>query len=376
MTPARIAELLEPFLGPPDDRRLTTADLDQISTHIDLLLRWNARINLTAIRDPEQIVPRHFGESLFLARHLFPNREQHYSTSHPERSGSAGKAGAPAQSKDPYRFPTSAELLAPGSTQPMLKPSPPATHTTAPAAKRRHIAAQGASPGSGQAPDQAPEGRKMTLSGEPAPKSAPTAAPPHADPASRVPDDAIMDDRSQLEARTSPLVLDLGSGAGFPALPLKIWAPEIRLTLIESNHKKAAFLREVIRSLTLTNVNVIAARAETILPRLAPPPAESGEHSTPNPEQSASHPEPGGGFSPARAIEELAPFDVVTFRAVEHFDRILTLAAAFLAPQGRLALLIGSSQLPQLRALPKLTWTSIHIPQSQNRIAAIGHRQL
>src|ERR1700688_859172 len=72
MHPARIAELLEPFLGPlgqtPDAQDL----ISHISTYIDILLRWNARINLTAIRDPEDIVTRHFGESLFAARHLFP----------------------------------------------------------------------------------------------------------------------------------------------------------------------------------------------------------------------------------------------------------------------------------------------------------------
>ena len=68
MDTARIAALLEPFL----EQSLSPIQLDQISTYIDLLLRWNARINLTAIRDPEEIVTRHFGESLFMARHLFP----------------------------------------------------------------------------------------------------------------------------------------------------------------------------------------------------------------------------------------------------------------------------------------------------------------
>ena len=71
MAPARISALLQPFLEAP----LSPVQLDQISTYIDLLLRWNARINLTAIRDPEHIVPRHFGESLFLARHLFPTHK-------------------------------------------------------------------------------------------------------------------------------------------------------------------------------------------------------------------------------------------------------------------------------------------------------------
>src|ERR1700733_2932772 len=72
MHPARIAELLQPFLGTADDRRLTTDDLHHISMYIDILQRWNTRINLTAIRSEEEIVTRHFGESFFAARHLFP----------------------------------------------------------------------------------------------------------------------------------------------------------------------------------------------------------------------------------------------------------------------------------------------------------------
>jgi len=68
MDTARIAALLQPFVEPSLPEFL----LDQISTYIDLLLRWNARINLTAIRHPEEIVTRHFGESFFLARNLFP----------------------------------------------------------------------------------------------------------------------------------------------------------------------------------------------------------------------------------------------------------------------------------------------------------------
>ena len=68
MDTARIAALLEPFVESP----LPSSTLDQISIYIDLLLRWNARINLTAIRHPEEIVTRHFGESFFLAHHLFP----------------------------------------------------------------------------------------------------------------------------------------------------------------------------------------------------------------------------------------------------------------------------------------------------------------
>ena len=55
---------------------------------------------------------------------------------------------------------------------------------------------------------------------------------------------------------------DIGSGAGFPGLPLKIAAPELELLLIEANTKKAAFLRSVIEELALKQVEVFQGRAE------------------------------------------------------------------------------------------------------------------
>lgn len=222
---ARIAVLLEPFLEQP----LPPSRLDQISIYINLLQNWNARLNLTAIRREEEIVTRHFGESLFMARHLFP--------------ASAARAPSPA-----------------------------------------------------------------------------------------------ISDTAQTTPVNPPRVIDIGSGAGFPAVPVKLWAPHIHLTLIESNHKKAAFLREVARTLTLTDVNVIADRVETLAAR--------------------------PGF--ARA-------EVVTLRAVERFDTILQQAVAFLAPTATLALLIGSDQIPQLAALTALNWQPpIPIPQSKRRVLSIG----
>ncbi len=231
MDTARIAVLLEPFLEPS----LPSSQLDQISIYIDLLLRWNARINLTAVRHPEEIVTRHFGESFFLARHLFPT------LCHPERS------------EGPMQLDPSA-----GNWQ-------------------------------------------------------------------------LATDHC------TPRVLDIGSGAGFPALPLKIWAPHIHLTLIESNHKKAAFLREVARALTLTNINVITDRAEVVAARLGP-------HA-----------------------------DVVTLRAVERFETILPQAVTFLAPSATLALLIGATQVPHLTSLTTLKWhPPIPVPQSHTRVLSIG----
>jgi len=228
MDPARIGALLEPFLrdnstirsesaGPPVPAPVLPADqLQHISTYIDLLLHWNARINLTSIRQPEDIVTRHFGESLFAARQLFPV----------------------------------------SNGQPALSP---------------------------------------------------------------------------------PEVIDVGSGAGFPGLPIKLWAPGIHVTLIESNQKKAVFLREVVRALTLTGVDILAVRSDTV----------------------------------RRAA------DVVTLRAVERFASILPTAATLVRPGGRLAILIGEPQIPHAHSLVKgFQWTSpFHLPHSSNRCLIIGHKE-
>lgn len=58
MDSVRIAVLLGPFLDVPS----SAANLDQISMYVDLLQRWNARVNLTTVRNQEEIVTRHFGE--------------------------------------------------------------------------------------------------------------------------------------------------------------------------------------------------------------------------------------------------------------------------------------------------------------------------
>ncbi len=59
----RLRQLLAPFAV-----ELSSAQTTQLLTYLDLLLRWNRRINLTAIRTPEECVTRHFGESLYLGR--------------------------------------------------------------------------------------------------------------------------------------------------------------------------------------------------------------------------------------------------------------------------------------------------------------------
>ena len=194
--------MLRPY---SDEHEWTSAQLDLISTYIDILLKWNERTNLTSVRTPEEIVQRHFGESLF--------------------------AGL--------------QMLASDST-----------------------------------------------------------------------------------AR----VIDVGSGAGFPGLPLKIHAPGIRLTLIEAHSKKNTFLREVIRALGLTGVDVVLGRAEQF--------KSKGE--------------------------------LVTLRAVEKFEVILPVAGSLVEEGGRLGLLVGASQVAKAKEILPGGWESpISVPNSAARALLI-----
>jgi 16S rRNA (guanine527-N7)-methyltransferase len=64
--------------------------------------------------------------------------------------------------------------------------------------------------------------------------------------------------------RPQSTVIDIGAGAGFPGLPLKIAWPEIALTLLEATGKKVAFLNAAVAALGLGNVTVLGGRAETL----------------------------------------------------------------------------------------------------------------
>jgi 16S rRNA (guanine527-N7)-methyltransferase len=116
-----------------------------------------------------------------------------------------------------------------------------------------------------------------------------------------------------------------------------LWARDIHLTLIESNNKKATFLREVIRALKLDNAEVFAARAET--------------------------------FS--------ASGDVVTLRAVEHFETALPIALGLAKPGGRIALLISASQTETAPLCGEFRWfSSTPIPLSSRRILSVAVRNI
>jgi len=67
---------------------------------------------------------------------------------------------------------------------------------------------------------------------------------------------------SSISHMPSAKVIDVGTGAGFPGLPIKILRPEVRLTLLESMGKKTDFLKHIIERLGLEGVEVVKGRAE------------------------------------------------------------------------------------------------------------------
>jgi len=132
---------------------------------------------------------------------------------------------------------------------------------------------------------------------------------------------------------------DIGSGPGFPGLPLKILRPELQLVLVESNIKKGTFLAEVIRELGLLNARVLISRYE-----------ELGE--------------------------ELAPLDFVCSRAVGEFGPFLDWAASDHVSAGRVILWIGGRDLDEARKSAQWDWQEpIPVPQSLRRYLLVGSKR-
>ncbi len=132
---------------------------------------------------------------------------------------------------------------------------------------------------------------------------------------------------------------DVGSGGGFPGLPLKILCPGLQVFLIESNLKKATFLAEVIRELGLRDAQVLVRRYE-----------ELGE--------------------------EIAPLDYVCVRALGEFDSFLDWAHSERLAAKEVVLWIGAHDLPEIQK--SLTWQwrqPIAVPNSLRRLLLVGTKK-
>ena len=148
---------------------------------------------------------------------------------------------------------------------------------------------------------------------------------------------------SMYAAATVPIengrLADVGSGGGFPGLPIKILCPNLRVFLVESNLKKATFLAEVIRELGLTDAQVLVRRYE-----------ELGE--------------------------EIAPLDFVCSRALGEFPSFLEWAHSEQIASKQIILWIGARDLPDLQKVPTWEWREpIPVPNSLRRLILVGTKK-
>jgi 16S rRNA (guanine527-N7)-methyltransferase len=75
----------------------------------------------------------------------------------------------------------------------------------------------------------------------------------------------FIDSLTPLSLFSNAKILDIGSGAGFPGLPMKIVRPSLEIFLLESSRKKTSFLKHIIRTLNLNNITVLHDRVEHLM---------------------------------------------------------------------------------------------------------------
>ena len=133
---------------------------------------------------------------------------------------------------------------------------------------------------------------------------------------------------------------DVGSGAGFPGIPLKLMRPDLQVFLIESNVKKATFLAEVVRELGLMDTRVLVSRYE-----------ELGE--------------------------EVAPLDIVCSRAFGEFETFLTWCGSEKIEAKEVILWVGARDLEEIKRIRGWEWKEpITVPQSLRRMLLVGTKSV
>jgi len=124
----------------------------------------------------------------------------------------------------------------------------------------------------------------------------------------------LLDCLAVIPYLTGTRLLDIGSGAGFPGIPVAVARPDIQVVLLDSNHKKAAFLRQAVTELQLKNATVVCERVEAW-----------------------------------RAAEK---FDCIISRAFSEIAEFIALTKHLLAPGGVLAAMKGVYPFEEIERLP------------------------
>ena len=124
----------------------------------------------------------------------------------------------------------------------------------------------------------------------------------------------LLDSLAMLPFVGEGALADLGTGPGLPGIPLAVARPQLQVTLVESNGKKARFLREAVRTLQLRNARVAESRIES--------------------------------------LDEPAAYDAITARALATLPLIVELGGPLLKPAGRLLAMKGARPDEEMAALP------------------------
>lgn len=124
----------------------------------------------------------------------------------------------------------------------------------------------------------------------------------------------------------SGTLLDIGSGAGFPSIPLKIFRRDLQVTLLEASRKKCSFLKEVVRKLGLQDVTVMNCRLESLL-----------------------------------AVDHPPSFDIIVSRATFKMKDLLEQALPLLKPGGILAAMKGPGLEEEIGVLDSLKSKSFRV---------------
>lgn len=131
-------------------------------------------------------------------------------------------------------------------------------------------------------------------------------------------------------------VADIGTGAGFPGIPIRMVRPTLRLTLVDPIAKKTAFLGEILRNLAISDATIIRCRMEEL-------------------------------------PEDLPAFDLIMARALGKYEAFLRWSKARISQNGSIMLLLGESDTEEVSKDGRWVWREpVQIPQSRGRFVLLG----